>query len=61
MHKAQVIAHRQTYGVIFCDSLTSKKLSNDYAGLCDLNGFLYSTGISPNGRRWWLNLEASSV
>ena len=55
MAKATVIAWN-------CNNPTfmrnGRLISNDYAGLCDLNGFLYSTGLTVSGRRWWYSVEA---
>ncbi len=36
-------------------------LPGDYEGLCSLNGFLYSTGFTMSGRRFWLCVEEHSV
>lgn len=40
------------------DGDITKRLPDDYEGLCDLNGFMYSTGHSPDGKRWWLCVNA---
>lgn len=49
-----------TFYTVDDDGQFLEQLPHDYCGLCSLNGFLYSTGISPDGRRWWFNVEASN-
>jgi len=55
--KAPVIAWNQD-DPTFYEAGSGKKMPNDYAGLVDLNGFLFSTGLTVSGRRWWMNVEA---
>jgi hypothetical protein len=43
---------------IFWDTFQKRRLPADYSGLCDLNGFMYSTGLDAGGRRFWYNVEA---